>query len=99
MCQPDGIYADSGNGPKKISGRQKRLTLSGRNSEPIGYRAVYVDDVHIGVVFRKFGQTWSAEDMAGRLHGDQYTSDWNAARQLALAINEATYDWEGQPEL
>jgi hypothetical protein len=62
------------------------LTLSGRNAEPIGYRAVYIDGEQIGVVFRKFGQTWTAEDLAGRNHGDQYTSDWNAAKQLALSL-------------
>jgi hypothetical protein len=61
------------------------ITLSGHNDQPIGYRAVYADGVQIGVVFRKFGQTWSAEDLQGRLHGDQYTTDWNAAKQLALS--------------
>ncbi len=62
------------------------LTLSGRNDNPIGYRAVYADDVQIGVVFREYGQTWRAEDMQHKLHGTQYTSDWNAAKQLALGL-------------
>lgn len=61
------------------------ITLSGRNDHPIGYRAVYADGVQIGVVFREFGQNWRAEDILGKLHGDTYTSDWNAAKQLALA--------------
>ncbi len=67
------------------------LTLSGRNGEPLGIRAVYVDEVQIGTVKNLAPlRSWSARAMDGTLHG-LYTSDWNAAKQLALALGKAEY--------
>lgn len=63
------------------------LTLSGRNGEPLGIRAVYADDEQIGIVrqSREDG-LWTADDMQGHCHGVSYTTDWNAAKQLALGL-------------
>jgi len=62
------------------------ITLSGRNSEPLGIRAVYADEKQIGVVRQSPDGEWIADDMAGHCHGVNYTSDWNAAKQLALSL-------------
>lgn len=63
-----------------------RLTLTGRNGEPI--RTVYVDEMEIGTVrlSRDDDGLWIADDMQGHCHGVTYTSDWNAAKQLALGL-------------
>ena len=64
------------------------ITLSGRNGEPLGMRAVYADEVQIGVVRQSHDSDglWIADDMQGHCHGVNYTSDWNAAKQLALSL-------------
>ncbi len=64
------------------------LTLSGRNGEPLGIRAVYANSEQIGVVrqSRDGDAGWIADDMQGHCHGVNYTSDWNAAKQLALGL-------------
>jgi len=64
------------------------LTLSGRNSEPLGIRAVYADEQQIGVVrqSRDSEGLWIADDMQGHCHGVSYTTDWYAAKQLALGL-------------
>ena len=62
------------------------ITLSGRNGEPLGIRAVYADDEQIGVVRQAADGHWIADDMVGHCHGVAYTSDWNAAKQLALSL-------------
>ena len=64
------------------------ITLSGRNGEPLGIRAVYADGEQIGIVrqSRDSDGLWIADDMAGHCHGVNYTSDWNAAKQLALSL-------------
>lgn len=65
------------------------LTLSGRNGEPLGIRAVYVDGEQIGtVVQNQVSKSWFALGMNGEQHGF-YTTDWNAAKQLALALGKA----------
>lgn len=63
------------------------VTLSGRNAEPLAIRAVYADGKQIGIVrqSREDG-LWIADDMAGHCHGVTYTTDWNAAKQLALSL-------------
>ena len=64
------------------------LTLSGRNSEPLGIRAVYANGEQIGIVrqSRDSDALWIADDMEGHCHGVAYTTDWNAAKQLALSL-------------
>jgi hypothetical protein len=61
------------------------LTLSGSNGEPVGVRAVYADGEQIGTVRQhKISKSWFALGMHGEQHGF-YTTDWTAAKQLALA--------------
>lgn len=63
----------------------KRLTLSGRN-DISACRIVFIDEVEIGEVVRQPNGLWRAYDSAMRDHGSTYTSDWNAAKQLALGL-------------
>lgn len=65
------------------------LTLSGRNGHR-STRTVYVDDVKIGVVSPSADGLWKARDNQGRNHGDSYTTDFNAAKQLALGLRVRT---------
>ncbi len=63
------------------------ITLSGRNGEPLGIRAVYADGKQIGIVRQsREDELWIADDMVGHCHGVTYTTDWNAAKQLALSL-------------
>ena len=66
------------------------LYLSGLNGYALP-RSVFVDEEEIGTVKPSIYSAenpplWEARDISGRLHGDRYLSDWDAATQLALAL-------------
>lgn len=72
---------------EKEAPRRVHLTLSGGNGEPLAIRAVYADGEQIGVVRQdRENGLWIADDIKGHCHGVSYTTDWNAAKQLALGL-------------
>ena len=67
------------------------LTLSAG----VHVKDVFVNDEKIGIVEKLFDGLWRATDLQGRNHGDRYTSAWNAAKQLQLALGRTKNPVEG----
>lgn len=86
VTKPGGEVVSFDRTGRRMKGNPRHLTLSGRNGT--SPRTVFVDDEEIGTVAKQGNGLWRAVDLAGNDHGDQYTSDFNAAKQLQLGLRK-----------